>query len=335
MSEIIPGIHRLKLPMPRPGIYLGYINTYLVRGSNGYLLVDTGWNTEEAFIVLEKQLVEIGVDIGEISQIVVTHLHPDHYGLVDRLKQSCPAKFYLHHLEKDLMDSRYAAEPFLRWLQINGVPEAEATRLQQTTGEMTRRSGAVTPPDVTLNGDETIATGFFTFKVLWSPGHSPGQICLYEPERKLLLSGDHILPTITPNIGLHPQSRPNPLGDFIKSLNEIKQLDVDLVLPAHENPFTGLSTRIDNIIQHHEQRKSDIMTALKSKPKSAYQVATEIPWLTDEVNGGTNYRSLAPLDQRLAMVEALAHLELLRIEGKIDKASQNGIIYYQRVGDHE
>ncbi len=337
MTEIVPGIHQLKLPLPRPDVFLGYVNIYLVRGESGYLLVDTGWSTEEAFVALEEQLAEIGTKVGEISQIVVTHIHPDHSGLVGRLKQLCHAKFYLHHLEKDLIQPRYInMEPLLeqtnRWLQTNGVPEAELPSLQKASVEMARRFVTVALPDVTLSGDETIPTGFFTFKVLWSPGHSPGQICLYEPEKKLLFSGDHILPTITPNIGLHPQSSANPLGDFIKSLNEIKQLDIDLVLPGHENPFTGLSTRIDALIQHHEQRKSNIVKALKDGAKTTYQIANRILWMTDEYGEeGISYQSLAPLDKRLAVLETLAHLELLRIDGKIDKSSRNSIIYYHRI----
>ena len=150
----------------------------------------------------------------------------------------------------------------------------------------------VTPanPDVTLHGGETIATGRFTFQVLWTPGHSPGHICLYEPEKKVLISGDHILPTITPNVGQHPQSGENPLDKYLNSLKDLKQLDVGLILPGHEKPFTGLKARIDELIQHHKQRSLEILAALNGEAKTAYQVVREMTW---GISAG--YAGYAPL----------------------------------------
>ena len=99
-------------------------------------------------------------------------------------------------------------------------------------------------PDVQLEGGETISTGVFNLKVLWTPGHSKGHVCLYEPANKLFFSGDHLLPTITPNIGLHPQSSANPLQEFINSLRLIADMDINLILPGHEKPFTGAKERV-------------------------------------------------------------------------------------------
>ena len=332
MTEVIPGIYRLKLPMPVPLTTLEYVNAYLVRGDIGYLLVDTGWNISEAFDSLTKQLAEIDVDVEDISKIVVTHIHPDHYGLVGKLKELSHAELALHHLEQDLIQSRYVTMDDLlqqtaRWLHINGVPPDELACLQTASVGMAKFVTA-TSPDVILHGGETISTGVFTFQVLWTPGHSPGHICLYEPNHKILLSADHILPTITPNVGLHPQSSDNPLGDYINSLNDIKQLDVDLILPGHENPFTGLEARIDKLIQHHKQRNSEILATIKAEPKTTYQIAKGITWLSDL--NGVGWQSLSPRDKRLAVLETLAHLESMKISGKIDKFLKDSIIYYQQ-----
>jgi len=133
---------------------------------------------------------------------------------------------------------------------------------------------APTPPDVTLNGGEEVTAGDFTFRVLWTPGHSPGHICLYEPARKVLLSGDHILPGITPNVGLHPQSGTDPLGDYLRSLKEIRKMDISLVLPGHEEPFADVGKRIGELIRHHQQRNSNIIAKIRTEPKTAYQIAT-------------------------------------------------------------
>lgn len=330
MTEVTPGIHRLQLPMPVAS--LEYINAYLVQGDNGYLLVDTGWNTSQAFDSLEKQLAEIGIDIQDISRIILTHIHPDHYGLVGKLKQLSQAEIILHYLEKSLIESRYVNMDALlqqmgQLLRANGVPPAEVSELQTASAEMLKFVAPI-QPDITLHGGETISTGIFTFQVLWTPGHSPGHICLYEPTKKVLLSGDHILPAISPNIGLHPQSSDNPLGDYINSLNEIKRLDVNLVLPGHESPFTALTKRIEELIQHHEQRNSKILAMLKVKPKTAYQIVAEMTWLSD--TNGVGWQNLPAFHRRLAISETMAHLESMRFSGKINKFFSNGTIYYQQ-----
>lgn len=331
MIKIIPGIYQIQLPLPNAS--LEYVNTYLAQGDNGYLLVDTGWNTDEAFGSLERQLIEIGIDFEDISQIIVTHIHPDHYGLAGRLKQLSKAKLALHHLAKGLIDSRYIhmerlLQQTAHWLHINGATDNELPQLQIASVGMAK---FVVPalPDVTLHGNEMISTGLFNFKVLQTPGHSLGHIALYESTQKILISGDHILPTITPNIGLHPQSGNNPLGDYLNSLNQLKQLDVNLVLPGHENPFTGLQQRIEELILHHEQRNAEILENIKTKPKTAYQIATEITWMSDASANGIGWESLTPFDKRLAITETLAHLELMRFSGKVDKFSRESIIYYK------
>ena len=331
MTEIVPGIYRLKIPMPERDILLGYVNVYLLQGDNGYFLIDTGWNIEEAFDSLKSQLAEIGIDFKDISQIVVTHIHSDHYGLAGRLKELSGAKIALHHLEKNLIDSRYINMDALlhqvaQWLHTNGVPDNSLSELQTASVGAAR---FVTPamPDVTLSGGETLSNGSFSLKVLWTGGHSPGHICLYEPSQKILISGDHILPTITPNVGLHPQSGDNPLGDYINSLNTVKLLDVNLILPGHENPFNGLQSRIEELIQHHNQRNSEILEAIKAKPKTAYQIATEITWVPNIPDVG--WQELGPLDKRLAVLETAAHLASMRVDGKTSKFTRDGVIYYQ------
>lgn len=330
MTEVTPGIHWLKLPITIRDTSLTHVNAYLVQGDDGYLLVDAGWNTSEVFDSLQKQLAEIGAEIKDISQIVVTHIHPDHYGLAGKLKQLSGAKITLHHLEKNLIDSRYINMDILlrrvaQWLHTNGVPDDSLSELQ-TASLGVARFVAPTTPDLVFKGGETLSVGSFSLKVLWTAGHSPGHICLYEPSQKILISGDHILPTITPNIGLHPQSGDNPLGDYISSLNTVKLLDVDLVLPGHENPFNGLQPRIEKIIQHHEQRSSEILETL-AEPKTAYQIAIKITWVPHIPDVG--WQELGPLDKRLAVLETIAHLKSMRVNQKINESTRDGIIHYQ------
>jgi hypothetical protein len=117
------------------------------------------------------------------------------------------------------------------------------------------------------------------------------------------------------------------LNDYLTALNTVKQLEVELVLPGHEHPFNNLPARIDEIIQHHQQRNSEILNTLKDKAKTAYQVATELTWRPG--TRGNNWQNLSPLDRRLAILETLSHLEFMRFEGKLAKFSRDGTIYYQ------
>jgi glyoxylase-like metal-dependent hydrolase (beta-lactamase superfamily II) len=330
MIEVTPGIYRMPLPLPVPD--LSHINSYLVKGDDGYLLIDTGWNTAESFDSLKEQLDEIGVEGKEISRIVVTHVHPDHYGLAGKLKDLFGATLYFHHQEKDFIETRYVHMEELiqeldQWLQRNGVPSERLGELTQASLPMLK---FVTPtlPDTTLYGGETITIGDFSFEVMPTPGHAPGHICLYEPARKILFSGDHILPTITPHVGLHPQSGSNPLGDYLDSLNHFKGLDVELVLPGHEQPFTEFKERIESITLHHRFRNSEILAALNSEAKTAFQLTTEITWLHD-VNGVGWYK-LDNWNKRMAILETLAHLEEMRARGEMDKFNRNDVRYYRQ-----
>jgi glyoxylase-like metal-dependent hydrolase (beta-lactamase superfamily II) len=327
MIEVAPGIYWLKLPITMEQSTLANINVYLVRGNKGYLLVDSGWNTEESFNALEKGLGEIGAEVKDISQILITHVHPDHYGMAGRIKKLSGATIAMHHIEKDFIGPRYISMDELlhqtsRLLIANGVPHKEMTELRDATVGL-ERYVVPTLPDRTLHDGETITTGVFTFRVLWTPGHSSGHICLYEPDKKILLSGDHILPKITPNIGVHPQSIENPLGRYIKSLNEIKQLDIELTLPGHDQPFNNLKTRIDEIIRHHGQRNLEILGAIGISARTAHQIAKEITW-----GDNSGWNALPPFHKRMAVFETLAHLEMMAADSQINKLSRKGVIYY-------
>jgi glyoxylase-like metal-dependent hydrolase (beta-lactamase superfamily II) len=329
MIEVTPGIYRM--PLPLPVTKLSHINTYLVRGDNGYLLIDTGWNTKEALNSLKKQLADNGVDGQEITRIVVTHVHPDHYGLAGKLKNLFGATLAFHHLEKDFIETRYVSMEELiqelgQWLQHNGVPPERLAELKKASLPMLK---FVTPtmPDATLYGGENITCGDFSFEVLPTPGHTAGHICLYEPDKKILLSGDHILPTITPHVGLHPQSGPNPLGDYLDSLHRLEKLEVELVLPGHEQPFTGFKERVEGITLHHRLRNAEIMGAIGYESKTAFQLTTEITWLHD-VNG-VGWHKLGSWDKRMAILETLAHLEAMRAKGELEKFNQGDIRYYR------
>lgn len=326
--EIIPGIYQLKLPLKDNP--LGYVNTYLLKGNEGWTLIDAGWNDEESFEALGSHLAALGLRINDIERILVTHIHPDHFGMAGRIKETSGARLALHEIEKAFVDSRHEwggesiTDRINAWLRLNGVPEDYLAAFNQASHDtMSHVVAAV--PDWGLRHGETISTGIFELEVFWTPGHSPGHVCLYERTHKLLFTGDHVLPITTPNISIHVESNWDPLGDYLKALKEIEGLDVSLNLPAHEDPFEDLEGRIGQLFIHHDQRKREIIGTITSCARTAFDISSRITWM----EGQMQWETMLPLDRRIAVTEALAHLEALRAEGRVERFIEEGVAYYR------
>jgi glyoxylase-like metal-dependent hydrolase (beta-lactamase superfamily II) len=330
MQEIIPGIYWIKLPMPDDDAGLDFVNAYVIKGTNGYLLVDAGWSTSASLAALKNGMAQIGADIKDISQIIVTHVHPDHYGMAGRVKKLSGATLAMHQIEKDFIDSRYVSMEVLinqidQLLLANGVPQKMIASLSQATVGLTQYV-VIAYPDILLHDAQMVTTGLFNFKIIWTPGHSSGHICLYEPDKKIIISGDHVLPSITPNVSVHPQAIENPLGRYYDSLNELKKLDVELSLPGHEEPFKDFSKRIDKILKHHEQRNGEILKALgEDRPRTSFQIAQEVSWGFH----GT-WQSLPNFHKRMAILETLAHLQMMAGKGQVDRLPGDDIMLFRK-----
>lgn len=332
--ELMPGIHQFKLPVPEapPSFFL---NSYLVKGNQGWLLIDTGWNCPEAMDTLEKELGSLGLNFSDISQVVITHLHPDHFGLARKINKLSGAEIAFHHAEKEFIEYLKSSlgsidqiiQEGVRWFRRHGIPDKEHSGFQMASLGYLREFLSVPHAQKTLFGGEIISTGLFNFEVLWTRGHSAGHICLYEPEKRILFSGDEVLPVTTPIIALYDEAEGNPLADYITSLKALEKLSVDMVLPGHENVFYGLQQRIAELFQHHEARKAAMIDILKERPKTTYEVATAVPWFGP--NGTTVFwEDLTIGDKWMAMMETLAHLQFLILEGKVERNLQGDTCYY-------
>lgn len=326
-SEVLPGIYQI--PVPMIDSPLRYINAYLLRGERTATIVDTGWNTPDAWQALEKGVQDMGFAWEDIGSIVVTHIHPDHYGLAGKIRELSRAHLALHKLERVMIQGRYSSgvEDLLaevnEWLRIHGVPREDLESLSNASMGIMDRV-IVAHPDMYLEGGETILAGPYEFEVIWTPGHSAGHICLYDREKKLFLSGDHVLGKISPNISYHPQSPGNPLADFLESLRMVATLDVETVLPAHGEIFHDLPGRVRELIAHHEERLDQVMEALGKDAKTAYQIASGVPW----GGGRMKWDTMNPFSRRMAVMETLSHLELLRARGNVARLTRRGIILY-------
>jgi len=325
--EIVQGVHQIKVPMPGA---VDHVNVYLIEGTQGNLLIDTGFDTPEAFGALRDALKFSGFGFKDITVIAATHIHPDHYGMVDKLKQMSGARVALSDIEAKFVDSRYGktdslVEQVKKLLASNGVPEADLTELAESSLAIKQFVGVV-KPDIILKDGDKITVAASEFKIILTPGHSPGHICFYEPKRKLFFSGDHLLPDIFPHVGFHPQSGPNPLADFFRSLEAMANLEVSFIFPGHGSVFSGFNLRLGELHYYHEQRQRSIMRIIESDNKSAYQIATEIPWMP--AGESVPFNKLSAFDKRLAVMEILAHLKLLISEGKAQKVVKENIELY-------
>lgn len=307
-----------------------HINAYLVEGNNGNLLIDTGWNTPDAYSTVAGYLKNYGFTIKDISHIFITHIHPDHCGLAGKIRQLSGAEIYIHEKEASMLNSRYIDVDELikdtyEMLIANGVPENEASSLSKAS--LPAKQLVVPIPEYNgLIGGEKISFEPFEFTVLFTPGHSPGHISLYEPHKKLLFTGDFILSEITPNISLHTQSGANPLGDYLKCLEEIYNLEINFAFPGHGPAISGIKQIIEAIVRHHEQRNKAILKALDGNTRTAYEITHTIPWMVDINDSG--YSLMNMLNKRFAITETMAHLEYLVIQGEVGKSIENGKTVY-------
>ena len=182
-------------------------------------------------------------------------------------------------------------------------------------------------PDTLLEGGEVLAWHPFRFEVIWTPGHAAGLVCLYEPQAQVLISSDHVLQHISPNIGLYARQSGDPLGDYLRSLRIVRGLPVKLVLPGHGAPFTDLAGRVDALVAHHEQRLQEMVKVLADEEQTAYGLASRLSWRGSE----RGWQRLSPFDRLAALSETLAHLEYLTNQRQVRRHELDDHVLYQGI----
>jgi glyoxylase-like metal-dependent hydrolase (beta-lactamase superfamily II) len=318
LTEVAQDVFELRLPIPFED---GLVNVFLFADGKEADLLDCGMNAEESLQAIREALDHVGAR--RIRRLVVTHIHPDHYGAAGVLAGEGRADLYIHRLEVPLVHPRYVeleqlVEEVHRYLRVNGVPADEADVLSNSQRALSQVVKTA-DPSVQLDGAERITLGRHALRIEWTPGHSPGHICLFEPAGRLLFAGDHILPQLSPNIGLHPQSTPDPLHDYLDGLRRMTALEPNLVLPAHGRPFEDPSSRVDALIAHHQRRFDQILEILGDEEKSGWRVALDLWGPRDNL-----------YEKRLALQEGLAHLQALAVEGRVEKSVRPGSALWRR-----
>jgi len=312
VERVRPGLW--SVPVPIPNNSLRYVFVYVFETDAGPYIVDAGWNTDDAFAALSEGLIHAGTSIGDVQGVLVTHIHPDHYGLAGRVREASGAWIALHPADAALIQDRYDDPTDLlvrvgAMLRRIGAPADELNSLQNASMPVRMLVDAVQPDVLFEDGDRPQVPGW-DLTAIWTPGHSPGHLCFWEAGQKLMLSGDHVLPRITPNIPFHPQAGADPLGDFLRSLEKLEGYGSDEVLPAHEHRFVGLDGRLAELRAHHEQRFTEVIAAIREGVDVAWDIAARMHWSRqwDRIDG---------FMRRAAVGEAMAHLRALELRGVV------------------
>jgi glyoxylase-like metal-dependent hydrolase (beta-lactamase superfamily II) len=310
VERVRPGLW--SIPVPIPDNPLRYVLVYAFETDDGPYIVDAGWNTDDAWATLVAGLATAGFAVADVQGVLVTHIHPDHYGLAGRVRDASGAWVALHPADARLITSRYdepgdLLEKMGEMLRRDGAPEEEIAALQNASMPIRSWVWAVTPDVLIEDGDHPEVPGW-DVTAIWTPGHSPGHLCFYEAANRLMLSGDHVLPRITPNISFHPQAGPDPLGDFLSSLAKVARFDTDEVLPAHEYRFADLRRRVGELEAHHQARFDEVVSAIRDGDTTTWAIAGRMTW-------NRSWEQIQGWMRRAAVGETLAHLHHLELLG--------------------
>ncbi len=323
---IAPGVWRVRLPVPFPP---NGTNAYLLHGAGQWCLIDTGLGTHASQTALDDALRALGISAVDLSALVLTHSHVDHIGSAAAIAAAMPATAPVILLDHEAEHLRAlwagtSGQDFDRiaTLQmLGGLSRTEAELGLQSIRALVARV-RVPPPErlhVVRDGDALPLAGR-TWQVIWTPGHAVGHLCLAHDG--LVITGDHILPQISPNVSLTSLDHPDPIGEHLASLARITALatPATLALPGHGAEFIGLATRIDQLRAGHARRSAHALAALRAQTGPATALT-----ITEAIFRG---RLHTPEDRWLALGETLAHLEHLRAEGQVARADTAGVAYY-------
>jgi len=321
IEQITANLYKIEIPLPE--LELESINSYVIKAENRNLIIDTGINIEECSNAMHAGLKKLEVDL-EKTDFFITHFHLDHFSLAPTLIAD-KSTIYINKIEFDIID-RIRSGNFLPELanssRMNGFPEDELQEALRFP-PVNERGWKRPHPFTFLQDKDTLNIGDYQFKCILTPGHTKGHTCLYEPNKKIFISGDHLLGSITPAI-LARFDDENPLEEYLLSLSRVYKLDIELVLPGHKDIFRNCKERIRELKDHHQERLDEVISIMKEGSKNAYEVASQMVWNID----CDSWNSFPAMQKFFAIGEAIAHLKYLEEKGKIRKEIREQKIVY-------
>jgi glyoxylase-like metal-dependent hydrolase (beta-lactamase superfamily II) len=301
------------IPVPIPDNPLGHTLVHLLDTGRGPVLIDTGWDDPASYDTLRRGLEKIGTTVADIHGILVTHHHPDHHGLSGQVREASGAWIAMHPADTDVIRRTRAAGPatWLHYLAAKlaaaGAPPEHLAPLQGS-GLRTLPGLNAALPDREILPGELVDLAGRRLRAIWTPGHTPGHVCLYLEESRRLFSGDHLLPEISPHIGLYEDPEDatvtDPLGDYLDSLERIGRLDPAEVLPAHQYAFADAGGRVRELLAHHAARLAGLRQLITGTARTPWQLAEVMEW-------NRPWAQIPFGSRNIAVAEAEAHLRRL------------------------
>jgi glyoxylase-like metal-dependent hydrolase (beta-lactamase superfamily II) len=328
---VSPGVHRIPLTMPQDG--LRAVNVFALETARGLVLVDGGWRVGSALTELRDALDRIGRRPEEIVDVLVTHVHRDHYTLATALRREYGARIWLGRQERPGLEAvlelgSNVPTSSLRELRRGGAP-ALADVVAATTVLEPFEPADWELPDGWLDPG-VLDLGGRRLEVVETPGHTKGHVVLHDLDAGLLFSGDHVLPTITPSIGFELGDWELPLGRYLASLELLLGRPDAALAPAHGHHGRGVHQRVGELLDHHAQRLRQTRDVLDraGRPLTGASVADGLTWTR-------RARPLGQLDdfnQMIAICETLAHLDLLVAREEVAERDDSGVSWFVPTG---
>ncbi|MFJ9414361.1 MBL fold metallo-hydrolase [Streptomyces sp. NPDC101227] len=332
------------IAVPIPDNPLGHTLVHLLETDRGPVLIDTGWDDPDSWDTLVAGVTACGFALADIHGVLITHHHPDHHGLSAKVREASGAWIAMHAADTAVVRRTREAVPgqWLDYLLVKlttaGAPEAHLAPLREARAggrgrKLPGRRAAL--PDREIAPGELLDLPGRRVRAIWTPGHTPGHVCLHLEEEHpgvgassgagasgraggfgRLFSGDHLLPGITPHIGLYEDpeetSATDPLGDYLDSLERIGRLAPAEVLPAHQHAFTDAEGRVRELIAHHEERLSGLRALLR-EPRTAWELAESIEWNRpwEQIPYGSRNIAVSEAEAHLRRLVKLGHAEMV------------------------
>jgi glyoxylase-like metal-dependent hydrolase (beta-lactamase superfamily II) len=323
--EEAPGIYRI--PLPLPGDHLKAVNVYAVADGEQLVMIDGGWALTDAIELLTESLGTVGYALSDIREFLVTHIHRDHYTNAIAVRRSVGSSVSLGEGEQlSLAALRTIKEhPDVKALYSAGAFElsADLQRWTSTLGDGPDLTDWE-DPDRWLPDGIDIPLSTRTLRVIATPGHTRGHVVYHDPEHDVLFAGDHVLPHITPSIGIELVRKPSPLRDYIGSLQLVRALPDARLLPAHGPATASAHERVDELLAHHERRLDATAAAVRHGASTAFEVANVLTWTRRD----KHLEELDLFNRIMAVNETVAHLVVLVERGVLTQETLEGVVHY-------
>jgi glyoxylase-like metal-dependent hydrolase (beta-lactamase superfamily II) len=275
-ERVLPGIWRLRLALPWPGVPHG--NAWAVAADGGIVLFDTGMGGRGRLRQLDLALAQAGFGVEDVRLLVCTHSHTDHYGLAAPITEAAGCELWMHpaweHVRLLADDPAAALEQRIEVARQSGVPAAALERYRQARGDAETGIDAIRVPDRELVPGVEVETDIGTWQVHETPGHAPSHVVLHQPERRLLVSGDHLLGRTV--LFFDHGHTPDPIGEFLSGLAEVEPLAVDLCLPGHGRTFRDPDAKIAEARSQVEELLGRVREALADGERTAFEIVAEL-----------------------------------------------------------